>query len=408
MAKKTSRFGANVTADVERRKREGSSYGYLKLPQGVNIYNVTKDGKYKLDIIPYMVTDEHHMDANPKYPDTANVGNPWYKKPFYAHRSVGAEKQSIICPKTVGKKCPICEARAKQQQQGVEKDDLIPKPSLRNLYVVIPIGHKEYDEKMHIWDISNALFQKQLDEELQENPENGSFPDPTSGKTLEVRFKEETFAKNKYYETSRIDFEDRDGYEDEIMEQAPNLDEVLTILSYKEIENIFLELGDDAEEVEEDKPKSKKKPAKEEEGEESEEEDTSSLRKKKSIEKEPAGNPFKKKKPAPVEEEEESEEEEEAPPVKKKAPAENPFKRSPAPVKKKVVEEEEEQTEEEEEDEPAPPKRKVKEEEPKKKVSNSSDESCPAGHSYGKDWDGYDSCDDCAVFEACGKAHTKK
>lgn len=387
MSKKTSRFGANVTADVERRKREGSSYGYLKLPQNVNVFKES-EGKVKVDIIPYIVTDENHMDGNPKYPDAANPGNPWYKKPILVHRSVGAENQSIICPKTQGKKCPICEQRAKQQSQGLEKDDptLIQKPQTRILYVVIPIENKNYEEKFHIWDISYGNFQKQLDQELGENPDAGKFPDPSDGSTLEIRFSEETFNKNKYFEANRIDFKKREGYEDDVMDKAPNLDEAVTILSYKEIEKMFLELDEDEEE---ETPKFKKKVA-------AEEEEDELPRKKKTITEE--SSPFRKKKAAEPEPEEE--EEEEAP---KKKVSENPFKRSPA---KKV---EPEPEEEEEEEAPAPKRKSLPKEEeaPKKKVAEPSAGVCPAKLKFGKDWDGFDACDDCpkATFKACGTAH---
>lgn len=403
MSKKTSRFGSNVTADVERRKREGSSYGYLKLPQNVNVFKESA-GKLKLDIIPYIVTDEHHMDGNPKYPDSANPGNPWYKKPILVHRGVGAGNESIVCPKTQGKKCPVCEQRAKQQSQGVEKDDLIPKAQLRNLYVVIPIGHKEYEEKFHIWDISNGNFQKKLDEELSENPEVGIFPDPSDGKTLQVRFSEETFNKNKYYEATRIDFEDREeAYEEVIMEQAPNLDEVITILTYKEIEKMFLEIDDEGEEEQDDSPKvsfKKKKAAEEEEKEQP-------ARKRKTVEED--SHPFRKKKTITQETEEEEEEEEEEAEEEEPSEPEAPVRRkrvepeAEAPVRRKKVAEPEEEEEEEETKKPQSTGLR------KKTVpSSNGKDACPVGHEFGEDWDGYDDCDDCKVFAACGKAHSKK
>lgn len=395
MAKRTSRFGSNVVADVEKRKKEGSKYGYLKLPEGVNIFK-EKEGKVKVDIIPYIVTDEHHMDANPKFPDAANPGNPWYKKPFYTHRSVGAEKQSIVCPKTVGKKCPICEHRAQQQAQGLDKKEMIDKAQLRNLYVVIPLGNKDYEEdKFYIWDTTNYNFQRKLDEELAENPDNGVFPDPGSGKTVVARFTEESFAKNKYFECSRIDFEDRDGYDDAIMEQAPNLDEVLAILTYKEIQNIFLEIEEEEEGEEEEKSKPggvpRRKAVPESESADEQEDND-----------QPAANPFARKKKTtapPAEEPAEEEEEESASVIKKKAPISTPMRKKPsAPVAE----------EEEEEEETQKPKRSlggVKQAPSKSngKVSGT----CPHGFKYGEDWDGYDACDDCEVFKACGAAHKK-
>jgi len=319
MAKKTSRFGSNVIANVEKRKRDSSGFGYLTLTKGLSIFK-EEAGKMKLDIIPYIVSDTHHLDRDADNELAANLGNPWYKKPIWVHRSIGADKQSVICPsKTFGKKCPICEYREKQRAEGVEKDDQVAYPQLRNLYVVIPVGSKKFEEKFHIWDIANGNFQKVLDEELAEKPENGVFPDPEEGKTLSVRFTEETFGKNKYFETSRIDFEDRDGYDESIMEKAPKLDDMVKIHTYKELEDMFLELGDA---VEEEKPKKKV---------EEEEEDTSSFRKKKSVK---------------VEEEEEDDAEEPTPKKKKvvEDEDESPFE---SPRKKKSVKEEEEEEEEE-------------------------------------------------------------
>lgn len=410
MAKRVSRFGSNVTADIARRKKEGSTYGYLKLPQGVSMFK--ESAKVRVDIIPYIVSDPHHMDGNPEYPDAANPGNPWYKKPIYIHRNVGADNESIVCPKTIGKKCPICEHRSKQQSQGVDKESLIDKAQLRNLYVVIPKGSKDYEENFHIWDISNALFQKQLDEELSENPSNGNFPDPIDGKTLSIRFTEKTFAKNKYFETSRIDFEEREeGYKDSIMDKAPNLDDMISIYPYKELEKMFLEL--DEEEEEEEEPTSKKKQVEEEE-----EEEEAQPKRKKVVDEEDGLHPFRKKKTAVVEEEEptpkaakkksiveeEEEEEEEERPLKKKRTVESETEAPSIRRKKTVADEEVVEVEEDDDEEPTP----------KKKVSNSPTKSqgvkgeCPAKHTFGVDWDSYDDCDDCPVFKACGAAHEKK
>lgn len=251
--KKKSKFGAKVTADVERRKKEGSAYGYLNLPKGLNMFK-EGEGRVKLDIIPYVVTDKHHLDRNTDS-EIAVEGEPWYKKPILAHRGIGVENDSVICPRTIGKNCPICEHRDKQFKDGVNKDDVIPKAQLRNLYLVIPIGHKDYDSELHLWDISDYLFQSKLDEELGEDPDQGVFPDPEVGTTLKIRFSEETFDKNKFYDTSRIDFIERDNqYSEDIVKDSPNLDEIFTVFSYKKLEAMFLELEDELDQVENESP----------------------------------------------------------------------------------------------------------------------------------------------------------
>ncbi len=273
--KKKNYFGPdNVGADVARRKKAASGFGYLNLPKDVPIYKESS-GKSKIDIIPYIVSVDNHPDANQDN-ENGKEGNPWYKHPIYIHRNVGAENKSIVCPKTIGKKCPLCEERARQFAEGMDKDDVVPKASLRNLYVVIPIGHDDYDEDFHIWDISNFLFQDKLDDELEENPDYYGFPNPEGGYTLRVRFTEKELGKNKFNEVSRIDFDPRpEGtYEDDIMDKAPCLDECFTVLSYNELEAMFLEI-----EEEEDDPKDKE--GKGGAGEEGEKEPKKMKRKKK-------------------------------------------------------------------------------------------------------------------------------
>ena len=362
MAKrKKSKFGANVVADVEKRKKETSSYGYLNLPKGLSMFKES-EGKVLLDFIPYEVTDKHHSDYNPDGGGLTEMNQPWYKKPILVHPNVGADNQTVVCPKTIGKKCPICEEREQQFKDGVDKDDVVKAPKRRNLYLVIPIDHKEYDEELHLWNISHYLFQTSLDDELEEDPDEGVFPSPEEGKTLKVRFSEEVFNKNKFYDTSRIDFVERDEqYEEEIIDDSPNLDEIFTVLSYKALKALFFEMDEDEMEEEDEKAT--------EEDDAPFDEDTPT-RKKKSLKK-------KNKKKPKVEEEEEEEEEEEKPKRKK-------AKRKPEP--------------EEEDEEEEKPKRKKKDKKPKEKE-------CPEGHTFGKDWDEENDCDECPLFDACGEAN---
>lgn len=349
--KKKSNFGAAIAADVERRDKQGGQYGYLKLPKGLNMFKVEKDGRVYFDIIPYVVSDKKHMDHNPDVVGVGDVGHPWYKKPYLAHRGVGTAKESLVCPRTVGKSCPICEAREKQLREGVPYEDALDKAQLRNLYLVIPRGNKEYDEEVHLFDISEYLFQRELDQELREDPDEWGrvLLDLEDGETLKVRFVEESFGKNKYYEASRID---PDGRHEEIEDGADelyDLDDILEILTYAQIEAKFLEIDEEEEEAEEEAPFEEDKPKR------------------------------KKKKARPEPEEEEEEEEE------------KPKKRKP---RKKVEEEPEEEEEEpEEEEEEAKPK--------KKKKKKASEDECPEGFDFGTDWDEYDECDSCPVSDAC-------
>ena len=221
-----------------------------------------------MDILPYLVTANNHPDRDEKA-EIAMPNTLWYKRPFKTHRNVGASNDTLVCPTSIGKKCPICDYRSKRLKEGAEKDETnAMKPSARNLYAIIPLDSEKFEKKIHVWDISQFLFQNLLNEELEENGDNAIFPDLEEGLSLRIRFDSSTVGTSKAFaEASRIDFVERKKpYAEDILEDVPNLDELLTILSYKEIEAKFFEVEE--EEEEEDKPVRRKRPEPEEEEEE--------------------------------------------------------------------------------------------------------------------------------------------
>lgn len=406
MVKKKSKsfsFKGKTKEDVKHTKSKRQSYGYLKLPGGVKIFK-PEEGRAYLDIIPYIVSSANHPD---KINDVANQGDPWYKLPFKIHRNIGADgKGSVVCLSSIGKKCPICEYRAKLLKEGTapqkETDALCP--SDRVLYNVIPINHKKFEQQIHIWDMSASLFQKKLDTEIDENDEFEDFPSVDEGSTLKIRFEEKTFMKSKFYEATRIDFEDREEqYDESIMEEAPDLDKVLNVLSYEQLEKLFLELDDaDIDEEDEDEPtpsKRKKRKKEPEEIEEDEEEEE-----------------FEEDDEA--DDDDEEEEEEPPKPLKRKSLKHIPTKRrKPEPE----AEFEEEDSEEEfddgdeeledsdiEEEEKKQIKSLKKKRSSKNKEENLKKMTCPFKHKFGEECEEHDECDDCDLWEECYEAQNDK
>jgi len=339
--KRRSSFREKVSANSTKQKKQGSSYGYLNLPRGISLFKEEVGVRAFLDFLPYKVTDERHLDRNDDL-GIAVPGELWYKKPFYIHRNVGVGNEAVVCPTTIGKRCPICEYRAKRVKEGADKEELRSlRPSLRNLYVVVPIEHKEYDEVPHIWDISQYLFQNLLNDEIDENPDYGIFPDVEEGMTLKIRFSEAAIGKNKFAEVSRIDFKEREQeYDDKTLSKVPNLDECLTIHSYAELERIFLEIEEEEEEENEESPK-----------------------------KEVSQTDKKTKEQDDDDEDVEIEEEEEERRERKR--------------RRKQVNKDEE-------------KKEVKQEEEKNP--------CPFGHVFGKDCDKFADCDKCDKWDDCIEA----
>lgn len=246
-SKAKSSFSGKIKQNAETRKRT-SSYGYLNIPKGVDVFNAEPGSKVTFDIMPYTVTDKHHLDA-----PTAEVGELWYKKPFRTHRSVGVNNDTVVCPTTFGKKCPICEYRNKLRKEGGDEDEIKAlKPSERNLYAIILRGKKAND-KVHLFDFSDYLFQERFEEQLQDWDEFESFPDHTCGSSITVRFAENNFGGNKFADPTRFDFVARPTqYDDDILKTIPNLDEVLNLLSYEELRAKFFEIDDESEDDEEE------------------------------------------------------------------------------------------------------------------------------------------------------------
>ena len=259
--KKRSRFGSNVVDNAkQQREKESSGYSYLNLPKDAKIYK-ERVGTCKLDIIPYVVSNDNHPDADEDKPDSALKGNDWYRRPIWVHRNVGAENETIICPKTNRDKCPICETREQQFRDGMDKEDVVRKHSHRNLYNVIPIDDKKHDQELHIWDISHFCFGEELRDEIEESPEHGIFPNIEDGERLEIRVKEDSFDKNKFAKAKRINFLTRKkDYKESIMKEVVCLDDLFTVLPYKEIEAKFLEIeGEDEDSKEKSTPKQEEK-----------------------------------------------------------------------------------------------------------------------------------------------------
>jgi hypothetical protein len=415
MAKSGSKFGDKyrdkVGFDNEREKARGSSYGHLILPRGVKMFQVAGGDRVRFDILPYEITDEKHMCRNDER-EVALPGSMWYRKPYKMHRNVGASNESVVCLDTFKKRCPICEYRAKLVKEKKESEEEIKslRASLRNLYVVVPIKHKEYDEVIHIFDISGFNFQDMLSEETTEKPEFRVFFDPSEeGFTISARFSEEKLGKNKYAAISRIDFEERsEGYDEDFLKKVPNLDEMLQVLTYKEIEAKFFELDEEASDTSEEKV-SKKHQTEEEEEEER-------PRKSHKEEREEEEEQSKSKRKVKADEEEEIPHKSSKKSMNECPACEGSGEDSKGKechickgtgIKRRRIEEEEEpeekprksfrKDEEEEEPEEKPRSLKRKSSEPEKKSGK-----CPSGHKFGEDCDEYPkNCSDCPMWDDC-------
>jgi hypothetical protein len=246
------------------------------------MFEFKKPGTRRIDILPFIAGK-----GNP----FANEGEPYFERTFYTHRSVGVNKDSYIClAKTFKKKCPVCEHISSLRAQ-LAKDssdsqleqlikDLAPKE--RQLWAVR--DHAAPDEPFVLWEVSNFLFGKKLDEKVRyADPDDNYefFADPVDGFTLKLGIEEDSFAGTKFCKVVDIEFKRRsEPLDQDLLDSVPCLDDLLLEMPYEKLKAIYLEEEDDAEAEgttkagkKTSKGKSKQKPADDDEEDDDEDDD---------------------------------------------------------------------------------------------------------------------------------------
>ncbi len=246
----------------QRVENHQSGFGasYLRLPDGVSFFKVDKAGIRIVDVMPFITK----IDS--KY---AEAGDPYFEKTFWAHRNIGPNQDMVICPaKTAGKRCPICEHRAKLSQSPDGDEDLIADlaPKERQIWLLRDL--KEPSKGLLLWDVSYHLFGKLLESRLanaeDEDDNWDAFADLEDGSTLRLTFVDETFAGRTYQKCTSIDFKPRKvQYDADDIDGHPCLDDMLVIKSYEELKKLLLQVDDTSEgDEDEDEPTPKKRSAK--------------------------------------------------------------------------------------------------------------------------------------------------
>jgi hypothetical protein len=224
---------------------------------------------------------------------------------------------------------------------------------------------RDLKETLMVFDISQYNFQKLLNQELEENPDNGIFPDLEEGKSLKIRFESRSIAGgNPYPEASRIDFISRsEPYDEAILDDVPDLDKMLKVYDYDELYDIFFELQGEPDAGKLD--------------DEEKEDDT------------PVKNYRRGGKQSTPVDEDEDDEEKDTPPPRRGASAAKPVETEP------VEEEEPKQTE----------RSRTRNRE---RAAETPKDRCPHGHVFGVDTDRFDDCDTCKLIDDCYDAKEAK
>ena len=303
----------------------------LDLPADIEIWYPEEKCSMEMDILPYEVTSKHH-------PDGIEPGELWYRRPYWIHF---IDRKPVVCPKSVGKRCPICEEVERLRKDYEANKELINGLKAREMCLFNYTDPTDKKTTVKIFDWSSFKFAQKLEQELDETDDmdDCAFAELDGGSTIRFRVSEDSFSGSKYFVTTRLDFRrPRRTYPESILEKVVNLDECFRVKSYEDLVALLTGAEDDDED--EEKP-AKKAPAK------------------------------KAAKPAPVEDEDDDWDDEDD----DDEPEEKPAKKAPA--KKSKVEPEEDEDDDEdlddeddddwddeddEDEEPAPKSRKKKSE----------------------------------------------
>jgi hypothetical protein len=311
-------------------------------------------GKNAINIIPFEIKSKNHPLVKQ---GQMEIGELDYCLDIWVHRNIGPSESSVIClKKTYGRACPICEEADKFKKQGKEKEAAALSARRRVFYNVEDTRKKPGE--LQVFEVSHYLFEKELIDEAR-NEEEGDesfvdFADPEIGSVIRFRCSKTSQGGFEFNDFKSFSFAEReDTIDGDLLTAAISFDEYLNVLDYEQVQAILFGADEDDEESEEDDEPSAKKT------------DRKVAR-----------------------DDEDGEEEEEEEPVKK------PVKKtSSAKPNKKPVDDEDEESEED--DEPSAKKASAKSKATAGRLK------CPSGHTFGKDADEHDECEDCDIWSKC-------
>lgn len=230
--------GSTMRDKVRRMAEEVLKSGgsnHILAPEGMEFWK-PEAGTVTFNILPYKVSVDKHS--------WVEKDDLWFEKTYTIHKNIGPQKRWYICPRTVDKKCPICEQQDILREEGAEQDIIDALRGQKKQIINVDLNGKD----VLLWDVPFHNFGKKLMEEVaNEDPEVADFF-LLNGFSLKVRFTKGTFRNNSFIETSKIDFVDREPLKSNLLDKTVDLDKALNILSYDELKKAFLGVEEDTEE----------------------------------------------------------------------------------------------------------------------------------------------------------------
>ncbi|MBP5422550.1 MAG: hypothetical protein J6Y78_08935 [Paludibacteraceae bacterium] len=191
-----------------------------------------QEGKNVVNIIPFSADATNPLVVSGK----AEEGDTLYSLDYFVHQSVGASKQSVLCLKQFGKRCPCCDESNRLRAKG-EDSSLYAKR--RVAYVVHDTVHDTYG----VWDTGYTTVEKELVQEISlTTDENGARinpMDPENGYSVEFVGTKEQFNGISYIKPGRFRFVKRPPLTDDELNHSVDLATTMNIMDEDEMQGLF-------------------------------------------------------------------------------------------------------------------------------------------------------------------------
>lgn len=235
----------------------GKSGYYLQLPDGITEWKVEEKGIRIIDLITF---DSDHDNSNyglDKHGNGYTEGNEIYAR-YYGRHKIG--NKWYVCPKSVDKECPFCDQQAKLwTKYNKSKDDDI-KVEAKNLYAQIrALYNVRENDELFVWETTannKDSFEKKYRSDMEDDEECFDVQFLERGKSIKLKFVDDQFVdsnggKHEFLKLESIKgYADRDDIDESIVNDIADLNKVLEIKTYDELQAILLTAGEEDEEEE--------------------------------------------------------------------------------------------------------------------------------------------------------------
>lgn len=228
----------------------------LEVPQGLSLFKAKKTGSITLDLVPFLVTEQHE-----RFREDLRNSRPgrWYpERTYHTHRNIGVNGETFCClAMNFGLPCPVCEARA-ELKKSPHKDDSDRaydlKPKDRQLWLVY--DNDDTDRGVQLWEEAVWNFGRHLIKYIEgarkeDRDSYKAFFHPSKGFTMRITATEVAigakegkkggnnteFTVHQFYTRSR-------PLPDHIINHGYDLDAMPKALDYKTLKDLYHGVAD--------------------------------------------------------------------------------------------------------------------------------------------------------------------